>query len=317
MAILGIAGIRWFNNMWFKDRPNHFSYTMESNPIHFDWATAAFGNYIEPQAAITIPVGIAGLPNKFYFQFDTGAPNTLLYQHVLHSMSSHGKALGEINLDDKLYLESIELSLAGNPIKMNNIEILQAYGDSFNLIDTIHPINLGTLGADFMVNTITAIDFKNQYIQQFDQRPKSMDTVINFQSFDFKGRRFMLPAKIGGKKIELFYDSGSSAFGLITSKNRYDKYTDKEVKELQFDANRFGDPMPIHHKYTDRRIDIGSADLELKRISYVNRYAKLQRFLTPFTKIGGWLGNKPFTESTLILDTKKEEFVVIEDLENP
>jgi hypothetical protein len=34
--------------------------------------------------------------------------------------------------------------------------------------------------------------------------------------------------------------------------------------------------------------------------------------MTPFTKIGGWLGNKPFVESTLILDTQKQAFMVIE-----
>jgi hypothetical protein len=41
-------------------------------------------------------------------------------------------------------------------------------------------------------------------------------------------------------------------------------------------------------------------------------YAPLQRFMTPFTRIGGWLGNKPFVDACLILDTQKEEFLVVE-----
>jgi len=51
--------------------------------------------------------------------------------------------------------------------------------------------------------------------------------------------------------------------------------------------------------------------LDLKRISYVDMYTKYQKFIAPFSKIQGWLGNKPFTESILILDTKAEEFVVV------
>jgi hypothetical protein len=34
--------------------------------------------------------------------------------------------------------------------------------------------------------------------------------------------------------------------------------------------------------------------------------------MTPFTRIGGFLGNKPFIDNTLILDTRKKEFLVLE-----
>jgi len=52
-------------------------------------------------------------------------------------------------------------------------------------------------------------------------------------------------------------------------------------------------------------------DLNLKRVSYVDMYSSFQGLLSPFTRIGGWLGNKPFLEYSLIFDIEKEEFVVI------
>ncbi len=121
----------------------------------------------------------------------------------------------------------------------------------------------------------------------------------------------MLPVLLGDKEIELLYDSGSSAFGLITSKQRYDDNTDPEVKEIRYDANRFGDKMPVFHKNTDHTFLMSNVNLNLTRISYVGQYAEFQKYLSPFTRIGGWLGNLPFTESVLILDMKKEEFVVV------
>jgi len=42
-------------------------------------------------------------------------------------------------------------------------------------------------------------------------------------------------------------------------------------------------------------------------------YTPIQPLVTPFTRIGGWLGNQPFNESILILDTKTEEFIIVKN----
>ena len=40
-------------------------------------------------------------------------------------------------------------------------------------------------------------------------------------------------------------------------------------------------------------------------------YTAIQPLVTPFAKIGGWLGNQPFSDSVLILDTQKQEFIIV------
>ena len=309
---VGFIGVRKFNNIIFKDRPNHLVYTSESKPIHFDWANDSVGDYFETQVAITIPLKIKDIPHKFNFQFDTGAPTTIIYGNTLQGLKISGTDFKTITKDENHYLESLNIVLGGNRINASMIEILEGYGDTFDKNDTINAINLGTLGADFMDKKITVIDFKNQFLQSYDERPKWMNNLGNFKSFDFKGRRFMLPAIINDKELELFYDSGASTFGLITSKNRYDNYTNESQEEIRYNANKFGDPIPVCHRSTNTKMEIGNSNLDLKRISYVDMYAKYQRFMTLFTRIGGWLGNRPFAQNTLILDTKKEEFIIIE-----
>jgi len=113
--------------------------------------------------------------------------------------------------------------------------------------------------------------------------------------------------------LELFFDTGSSAFGLITSKKRYEKFTDKVINPVRVEVNSWGEKLTIQHKDTEKRMEIGSANLGLKRVSYVDIYASFQHFLTPFTRIGGWLGNKPFLNSKMIIDGINEEFIVIEE----
>jgi len=308
----GFVGIRKFNNALFKDRPNYLVYTCESKPVHFNWVNDSIGDYFETKVAITIPLRIKGIPHNFYFQFDTGAPTTVIYGNTLESLKNFGKDFKIITKDEHLYLDSLNIVLGGNCINASMIEILEGYGNTFDKNDTINAINLGTLGADFMDKKITVIDFKNQFIQSYDKRPKWMNSLGDFKSFDFKGRRFMLPVIINDDELELFYDSGASAFGIITTKNRYDKFTNESQEEIRYNANKFGDPIPICHRSTKTKMEIGNSILNLKRASYVDMYAKYQRLMTPFTRIGGWLGNRPFDQNTLIFDTKKEEFIVIE-----
>jgi hypothetical protein len=313
IGIVGYIGVRKFNNALFKEKPNHLAYTAESKPIQFNWANDSIGNHFETKTAMLIPLKFEGFSHKFYVQFDTGSQYSYIYENDLKSLKSIGVTYKEVIKDDERYVQNLDLILGGNRINASMIKILENYGNTFTKKDTISRIKIATIGSDMMDNRITVIDFKNQYIRFYNERPEWMINLPKFQHFDYKGRRFMLPATINGKELELYYDSGSSAFGLITSKTRYDKFTNVATKEINYNANRWGDALPIRHKSTQRKITIGGSDLDLKRVSYVDMYANYQKFMSPFTRVGGWLGNLPFTESTLILDTKTEEFIVIKD----
>ncbi|MFK7924005.1 MAG: hypothetical protein AB8H47_18750 [Bacteroidia bacterium] len=315
LMILGVGGIKYLESNWFKERPQYLSYTHDTKPIAFCWSSGNYGDYTEAHNAILVPVKLGNFSQKFYLQFDTGAPTTIIYGNTLQSLKEHGLAFNEVVKDDRAMIEKLDMKLGGNQISASSITIRKGYGQSFQLNDTISDISLGTIGADFINEQITAIDFKNKFIQLYDERPDWMASLADFQAFDFSGRRMMLPAKIGEEQLTLLYDSGSSAFGLITNLSRYKNYSDDDREEIRYSANNMGRQIPICHKSTDRMIAIGNADLPLTRISYVDMYAKLQKFVSPFSKVGGWLGNKPFLENAIIFDTKAAEFLVIESTE--
>ncbi|WP_456437143.1 hypothetical protein [Psychroserpens sp.] len=314
MLSVGFYYIRKFNNAFFKEKSAYLEYSFESKSIHFDWTANSTGSegYHEPQAAMIIPLKIEGLAHQFYMQFDTGAPHSFIYENDLNSLRTIGLDVKEVVKDEERYVENLDFILDDNHIKVSMIKILQDYGHSFDKNDTISRIGIGTIGSDFIVNRITAIDFKNQNIQLYNERPEWIASLTGFKSFDFSGRRIMLPVTLDNKDYEFLYDSGCSAFGLITTKNRFEKYTDKSTEEIKYDAKSWESSIPINSKATDKLFSIGNANLKLKRVSYIDMYTATQPLVTPFTRIGGWLGNQPFNESILILDTKTEEFIVIE-----
>lgn len=311
IVIAGFIGTRKFNNYLFAERTNLMTYTSETKPIAFDWANDSIGNHYETQVAMIIPLRLEGLSHKFYMQFDTGSPYTIIYENDLKSLKALGLEFEIITEGEAQYLSEMAFELGGNQIKATMIKILKNYGSTFNENDTIGRIKIGTIGSDLLEDRVTAIDFENQQISISDQRPPWMTSLSDFQPFDFKGRRIMLPAIVDGKKLELLYDSGCSAFGIITTRNRFKRYTDEDTKVIEYGASSWGSSIPIRHKATNQAIDFGHSQLNMERASYVDMYAWTQRFVTPFTRIGGWLGNRPFGESILILDTQKNEFMVV------
>ena len=258
-----------------------------------------------------IPLKIKGFAHRFHMQFDTGSPHTYIYENDLNALRKLGLDIIEVEKSESRYVKHLDFQLAGNHIQASMIKIYPNYGHSFNKSDTLSRIGIGTIGSDFMDNRITAIDFKNQNIQFFDKRPAWMATLAKFKSFDFSGRRIMLPVNLDHTAYEFLYDSGCSAFGLITTKNRFDKYANQNLEDIKYDAKSWENQIPIRSKVSDQRISIGHSKLTLKRVSYVDMYTAMQPLLAPFTKIGGWLGNQPFNETTLILDTQTEEFIII------
>ncbi|WP_299124421.1 hypothetical protein [uncultured Winogradskyella sp.] len=311
LVIVASIGIWKFNNTIFREKSNYLDYTFGSQPIHFDWAGDSIAGIYEAQAALIIPLKIKGFAHQFYMQFDTGAYDSFIYENNLKSLRNMGLDIKEVVKDDARYVEHLDFMFGDNHIKASMIKIYPNYGHSFNRNDTISRIGIGTIGSDFMENRITSIDFKNQKIQLFNQRPDWMTELPEFKSFDYIGRRIMLPVTLDNKDYEFLYDSGCSAFGLITIKSRFDDYTKESTKQINYDAKSWESSIPIRSKTSDKLFGIGNTQLSLKRVSYVDMYSWSQPLVTPFTRIGGWLGNQPFNESTLILDTKAEEFIVI------
>ncbi|MAD96478.1 MAG: hypothetical protein CMB99_04040 [Flavobacteriaceae bacterium] len=309
---LGAIGIRKFHQTYFKDRPAYVEFEHQEMPIQFKWANNKFNDHIERQTAMLVPVQIGDLKYQLNMQFDTGAPDSFFYEKGLESLRKLGVEIDQVTKDGFRFVKSLELILGGMPVKLDMVKIYPNYGTTFS--QTNEPkgnILIGTLGSDILVNRITAIDFKNQTLQFFENSPEWMTNSSGFHPFDFPGRRIMLPVQIDGKEYEFLYDSGCSAFGLITTKNRFERYTDEASPLISYAAKSWTDKIDINTKISNHPFMIGGAKLTLNRVSFVNMYSFVQPLMTPFTRIEGWMGNQALNQSTLIIDTKTKRFKVI------
>lgn len=310
LAIIGSFGaFHYFKAQFFADEPNTLKFQGELHSVPFRWIADKSENYSEPHGAILIPVSVPGVSAELYMQFDTGSKDSFLRSGTLESLKERGLEFDLFENDEHTYIREFELNVGGNQVLLESGWVMNR--DVSVDWDNPKAINIiGSFGADFLAQKVCEIDFPAKEIRLYRSRPDKMNNLGEFAPFQFKGRRIMLPARISGSNVELFYDSGCSAFGLLTSKYHYDRLTDPEVKEIAYDANRFGESVPIHHKPSDLQIELGTTEIRLGRISYAEMYNLLQSTVGRFVG-GGFLGNKSLVESTLIIDTKANEFLVL------
>ncbi|MEM7558911.1 MAG: hypothetical protein AAF394_07295 [Planctomycetota bacterium] len=303
--VAAIGGFYYFKSQFFRETPNRLSFAGELQTIPFEWVS---GKPDEPHAAILIPVKVPGVPNQLYMQFDTGSPSTFIRSGAIESLQEYGLDLSLVDDDGTARVESFELEVAGNRIQLDLGWVrprdtpIRWDPKAINII--------GSFGADLLAEKISEIDFLAQEIRLSESRSEELDSLGEFSPLEFNGRRIMLTGQIKGDDVQFFYDSGCSPFGLLTSKYQYDQLTDPNSEELAYDANRFGDAVPVHHKASEMPLRVGTTDLPVKRISYAELYSFMQLAVGRFIG-GGFLGNKTLTESTLILDLKANEFLVV------
>ena len=230
LLLLTIGGGSWyFHQFWFKDRPVYLRMQTDLQPIHFSWSSGSYGDYTEPHDAMLIPVRLEEVDLDLYLQFDTGAPSTMLYGKSLESLMEQGLVVEILQEGDNQFVRELTMTLGGSEVRMEMIRILDGYGGDISQEESS---KIGTIGADFLLPYLTEINFRDRVIRQYLSRESWMTEQQAFESFGFAGRRLMLPCVLDGKELSLFYDSGSSAFGLITTPGRYERYSLNDGPEI-------------------------------------------------------------------------------------
>lgn len=310
LAVVGVlGGLAYFKHTWFRDRPNTLTIEGDLQPMSLKWS----GNAQDPHAFLLMPVSIPGFDNTFHMQFDTGSPVTYLKSGALESLIQRGYEVELFKKEKLTYFREFKFNVGGNNVTLEPGWVRGARGD----IDWDNPNAnnvIGTIGSDFFDQRVCAIDFVAMQMRLYENRPEAFDALGTFSPFDFNGRKIVMPVTIDGASENLIYDSGCSAFGLLTSGYHYDQYSDPNEPEISYNGNRHGDPIPIHHRTCDLVATFGDTELPLKRISYVNLYTPVQALVGRFSSFAGFigvLGNEPLTESTLILDAKVNEYLVV------
>jgi hypothetical protein len=247
--------------------------------IPFTW----LGHY-EAMLIQVQPPGASFSKKNFYMQFDLGSPHTLLYQN--EELGFAGDSVRQLP------------QLPGNrawPVRAAAVTPMKA-------TDSI----VGTIGSDWLMQQVLILDFRTQQLVLTNTVPKNYDRSL--QTFHVTSGRLLFPGKLGNGNGVFIYDSGSSAFGLLTDSATAVAMAEPSSTAIMQEHNSWGHAMQSHTYPTRATITLAGQTILLKNVSWISGATANQINQMKRLGIVGMLGNLPFLQSILVLDMKSNRF---------
>jgi len=317
IAIAGIAGTSvHYYNKFTNAPPNTLSVQTNDTPVAFQWVATHVNEQTEPHGAMMIPVQLPGIEQTFFMQFDTGAPSTVFSYRQIKSINEKFGPVFNIKQEDTMaWIEDAEFTVGSMKVHASKLQF-RGLGNKIDWDSPPAMINIGTIGADFMEHHVLSIDYQNQMFRL--QEPEAITGIDDaaFLPFKFDGRKVFLSATLNNENVELWFDSGSSAFELIVDESTFEQFATPGASRNTFVLNSWGNGITAHNIAASGEFTFGSTHVPLTYVTHMEWPNKLQVFVMRLSAVGGNLGgmtgNKLFLNKTLVLDTPNRRYAVIE-----
>ncbi|GGF03278.1 hypothetical protein GCM10011383_12810 [Hymenobacter cavernae] len=260
-------------------------------------------------AALLVPVRLAGCARTCYLQFDTGAPYSLLYAKPLAALRVAYPAMQRTLLPQHDTIQNFSFNLGSGRVQAGRLPVLR-YGASQLPADN-SPFIIGTLGADVLANQVLVLDYPRRRFTLLPRVPDSLARQAAFVPLDFANRRVILRAALQGQAHQFLFDSGSSAFSLLTSQSTWQDLGRQAAIPQINGVNSWGKTLVAHTLPSDATLQFAGSSVPLRTVTYMEGTSLLQQALMRFSGMNGMLGNEPFRHHTIILDVQAGRFGLV------
>jgi hypothetical protein len=276
--------------------------------INFVWQGDTLNTRWEPNSALLIPVKLPGCPKQLYMQFDLGAPVSMLYTSKVNDIKA--KYPKSISQTDSVKLLNQHFTIAGKDILAKEI-MLKKYSSKAidwknkNSLDVI-----GTIGMDLIENKTIVFDYPGKKLTVAEQIPAELSSKLTLTKFMFINHSILLPVVVNKKRVMLFFDTGSSAYELLTDKTTCLALATPGAQPVTHQSRSWDKMLTANIYPTQDSITIASQKLPLKKVTYMDGASNSQIDQMMKMGMGGMTGNKLFISSTLVIDIKNRQFAV-------
>lgn len=273
--------------------------------IPFIWKGDSINGQWDEHAAMLIPVKFINCPYTFYMQFDLGSPYSLFYTNKMAAISArYPKTIRATDTTTKL--SGFQFSTGDMKILAKEI-FMRPLGNSTVSWAPQYPEIVGTLGVDLIDDRQVLIDYPGKRI------------VINYHSkhkpeladLYYSGKRILFPSSIRGKQSILYFDTGSSAFELLTDKETVLSLASPGAVPVKYNVSSWGRALEATSMVTGDSITIAFNKIPINKATYIEGASDVQVKQMMKMGIGGMTGNKLFLRSLLFLDLKNKKFSVV------
>ncbi len=302
----GVGGYFYVQHK-YQPAPNQLHLSGLPLRCAFVWKADSTAQPVEPRAALLLAIRLPGCPRRCYVQFDTGAPSSVFYGPPLAALAARYPDMRQALRLRADTLHDLRFGLGTGQVLAHRMHTL-AYGAHALPADTAAPFLVGTLGTDVLADRVLVLDYRRHGFSLLAQVPDSLAKRAAFVPLAFEGRRLVLSTAVAGQPRQLLFDSGSSAFALLTSPATWQRLAQPSAPARTDTVNSFGRPLIAHTVATAAALQVGPASVPLQTVTYIENVTLLQQLLMRFSGMGGMLGNRPFSQQTIIVDVGHQRF---------
>jgi hypothetical protein len=302
----GVGGYFYFRKS-FAAPSNQLSVLPNGEWIPFSWSGGKDIGNPEALEALLVPVELKNHPGQFWMQFDLGAPITVLYSEKMASLQARDGGVVIRTQEKRKYIDNISLQIGSQPVLAKTLRVYKTAAPiHWNKPD--EPQIIGTLGSDFIDGRVLVIDYPNKRLAIYPQLPANIAARFSFSPLKFKERRLLIPFAMNGKTSDLMFDTGSSAYSLLTSESSWKSLARPGAVATRSGVNSWGNTLYVNKIATDAFIKIGTTDFKLGELAYVEGTSMTQNWMMRLSGMGGMTGNRLFLNKTIVVDTRESRF---------
>lgn len=273
--------------------------------VPFTWKGDSVNGQWDEHAAMLIPIKFINCPYTFYMQFDLGSPYSLFYTNKMAAISARYPKAVQVT-DTTTKLSGFQFSTGGMKILAKEIVVRQLGAATISWTQQ-QPEIVGTLGVDLIDGRQVLIDYPGKRIM-INYRSKRKPELADLY---YSGRRILFPALIRGKQSILYFDTGSSAFELLTNKEMVLSLASPGALPVKYNVSSWGRTLEATSMVTGDSITIAFSKIPINKATYIEGASDAQVKQMMKMGIGGMTGNKLFLRSLLFLDLRNKKFAVV------
>lgn len=285
--------------------------------IPFNWEGGTLAGRRFEKAGITVPVTLDNLPHKFKMQLDLGAVTTHVYGNPMAPYLAKYPALSnKLDTTRTFYIEGqknpklvgVKLKLGTVSFGSRDLGYFRKFGDKLTaktLTDKTE-VHVGTIAPDLFQNRVLIIDYPHQRLCVVDQVPAAY-AKASFQPFKLKDGRIKIPLRINGQPEDLLFDTGSSLFALLTTRQRATTVATEAVQD-SIKTSSWGKYYYVYGRRPKQAIYFGTKQLP-EALLFSDNIQKFDK-LYEEENVWGITGNAYFLHNTVIIDYKNHVFGV-------
>lgn len=280
LVLVALGGYIYFDQK-FTPEKNYLILENESGSIPIMWLS-------KEKNVLLLPIHFDDDTTTYFLQFDTGSPYTVFYSKSI-------KNIRQIHANEEVVKTSFYIGKT--KITSDKFKIYNLGNDTKN--DSLKII--GTIGADILEDRKTLINFKENYVAlNLSKVPTQFRTKLF--DFKFKKRKIIVSGLLKGKEEKFLFDSGTSAYELLTNKEVWENLKLHNSKINIEKSQSWDNVLTTYTSNCNQKIQISNHEIPLNYVTYVEGFSQAQYTMMKFSGMTGMLGNNIFLNNSLYFD---------------